>query len=115
MSAALLGGTLASGPGIAWAAPRPRPDGKKCKTDSQCQSGNCAGGVCQNSQPVCTPRCKKGGLCYATTDGTTACGCGFDVCTNDCSACAPGEIREEKVATVGAIIGLVAGAPGFFL
>jgi hypothetical protein len=47
MGVALVGGALASLPGIASAAPRQRPDGRKCKTNSQCQSGNCQGGVCQ--------------------------------------------------------------------
>jgi hypothetical protein len=47
MGAALLGGTLASVPGIAVAAPKPRPNGRKCKQSSQCLSGNCQGGVCQ--------------------------------------------------------------------
>src|SRR5215207_8065092 len=47
MGAALVGGTLASIPGIAWAAPPPRPNGRKCKSNSQCASENCAGGVCR--------------------------------------------------------------------
>lgn len=47
MGAALMGGTLASVPGMAWAAPPPKPNGKRCKTDSQCLSGNCADRVCR--------------------------------------------------------------------
>ena|ERR687889_1907712 len=50
MGAALVGGALASIPGIALAEPKLKPDGAKCKRDSQCQSGQCAspesGGVC---------------------------------------------------------------------
>ena len=45
MGAALVGGTLASIPGIAVAAPKPKPAGKKCAEDSQCQTGVCVNGV----------------------------------------------------------------------
>jgi hypothetical protein len=56
MGAALAGGALASIPGIASASPRPRPNGKHCKTNSQCASNNCQGGVCQaSSGGVCPP------------------------------------------------------------
>ena len=72
MGVALVGGTLASVPGIAWAAPRPRPNGKKCKRDSQCASGNCAGGVCQ----------AQGGCPSGTTEcsGPAGFGCVPDPC-----------------------------------
>ncbi len=69
MGAALVGGTLASVPGIASAAPPPRPNGRKCKQSSQCASGNCQGGVCQEAQATPTgvyARC----LCRQA-DGTT--------------------------------------------
>jgi hypothetical protein len=42
MGATLVGGALASIPGIALAEPKLKPDGAKCKRDSQCQSGQCA-------------------------------------------------------------------------
>jgi hypothetical protein len=49
MGAALVGGSLASIPGIAWA--KPKPAGGKCNHNHQCESGNCSGGICQF--PVC--------------------------------------------------------------
>jgi hypothetical protein len=39
MGAALVGGALASIPGIAWA--KPKPAGAKCTHDKQCASGLC--------------------------------------------------------------------------
>ena len=59
VGAALVGGTLASVPGIAWAAPRLRPNAKRCKTNSQCQSGNCADGVCREGCPTGTTECDR--------------------------------------------------------
>jgi len=40
----VLGGTLASIPGIAWA--RPKPYGTKCNYNHQCASGQCVDRVC---------------------------------------------------------------------
>lgn len=48
MGAALVGGTLAAIPGIALAKGPPlRPNGRKCRQNSQCVSNNCQDGVCQ--------------------------------------------------------------------
>jgi hypothetical protein len=58
MGAALVGGTLASVPGIAWATPRPKPNGRRCKTNSQCQSGNCNDRVCVGC-PSGTTECDR--------------------------------------------------------
>lgn len=84
MGAALVGGTLASVPGIAWAAPRPRPNGKRCKTDSQCASGNCVGG-----------RCQAGGCPSGTTECTRTVGEGSTApqCVPDCP---PGQVLNTK-------------------
>jgi len=45
MGAALVGGALASIPGIASAKPN-KPAGAKCKHNHQCLSGQCVGGEC---------------------------------------------------------------------
>jgi hypothetical protein len=47
MGAALLGGTLASMPGVALADDECKRTGKKCKKNKQCCSGNCSGGTCR--------------------------------------------------------------------
>src|SRR5215212_5045797 len=69
MGAALVGGTLASVPGMAWAAPPPRPNGKRCKTNSQCLSQNCVDRRCQEvgcppgerlCRNVCVTDCPSG-------------------------------------------------------
>jgi hypothetical protein len=103
MGAALVGGTLASVPGIAWAAPRPRPDGKKCKRDSQCASGNCAGGVCQ----------AQGGCPSGTTecDRTLGEGPPGRQCIPDCPQ---GQVLNTKrcqcvVPTNGTNVGCICG------
>jgi len=71
MGAALVGGALASIPGIAMA--KPKPAGSKCNRNHQCASGNCEGGTCAaacvplagtcsaNNQ-CCSGRC-AGGTC----------------------------------------------------
>ena len=45
MGTAIIGGVLASIPGIAEAAPPRKPAGRKCKSDSQCENGLCLSGV----------------------------------------------------------------------
>ena len=89
MGAALVGGTLASVPGMAWAAPRPRPDGKKCKRDSQCQSGNCAGGVCQGI--VCPDGCFSFDRVDGTGQACINCSSGCQAAP-DCNSCPEGTI-----------------------
>ena len=61
MGAALVGGTLASIPGIAGAAPK-----QKCTSDTDCPSG----GVC------------------VTKGGNSFCACLFGGCAPHCNACA---------------------------
>ena len=63
----------------------PCPEGQaECMEDA---SGN---PFCQPI-PICDPPCRLGSACYFNQDGTTFCACGFGFCTNDCSACAPGD------------------------
>jgi hypothetical protein len=71
MGAALVGGVLASIPGIAEAAPKPKPPGKKCKRDSQCRNGLCLSGVCSGT--FTCHRCPEGCLCAVLPDGSTTC------------------------------------------
>jgi len=59
MGAALLGGTLASIPGLAWA--KPKPEDAKCQRNKQCASGECVDSRCA---PAVTPNfidCDCGG------------------------------------------------------
>jgi hypothetical protein len=96
MGAALVGGALASIPGIASAAPKPKPAGRKCKEDSQCQTGVCVNGVCGGFVEKChncpadcacvvdeggNIRCIdcSGGLC-ALRSASSCADCGSDVC-----------------------------------
>jgi len=82
MGGVLLGGTLASIPGIAWAKNNP-----KCKKDSQCSAGQgCCNGVCtplgttenciacgnkcSGADPICC-----GGICLNSTNNDRNCGC----------------------------------------
>jgi hypothetical protein len=76
MGGVLLGGTLASIPGVALAKPKPG----KCNKDSQCPSGErCVNGVCEAGVCpdltcccVCGHRLPDGSVDYGTcTDGTT--------------------------------------------
>ncbi len=85
MGAALVGGTLASIPGIASAKPPLRPNGRKCKQSSQCVSGNCAGGECsaflRNGET-----CIANEQCFSSncsTDGV--CSVGGGGCPTNCS------------------------------
>jgi hypothetical protein len=58
MGAALVGGALASIPGLAWAAPQPKFVGARCKDDSQCTL-DCIEGFCSgySSCKKCPPGC----------------------------------------------------------
>jgi hypothetical protein len=94
MGAALVGGALASIPGIAWAKPN-KPEGAKCKHNHQCESGFCVGGVCRGAaEPICTPSCPEDCACVVTVDGTTSCiSCPFGLCrfrlVLSCGECDP--------------------------
>jgi hypothetical protein len=116
MGATLVGGALASIPGIAWA--KPKPNGVKCNHNHQCESGQCVEGLCGGGEPICNPPCPEGqecteGVrpgfppfcrpictpscpeecsCRVTADGTTRCiSCPGGLCVlrgvSDCLAC----------------------------
>jgi hypothetical protein len=84
MGATLVGGALASIPGIAWA--KPKPAGRKCNHNHQCESGQCVEGLCggggaapcidvPTEQPCCRPCC---------------CTCTYVVAGNDVASCLGG-------------------------
>jgi hypothetical protein len=117
MGAALVGGTLASIPGIASAKAPLRLNGRKCKQSSQCASGNCEGGECSaflgngenciaNEQCV-SRNCSTDGVCSVggggcptncqredRADGTGTvcidCSVGCTSALTDCSQCPEG-------------------------
>lgn len=80
MGAALVGGALASvGIGEASADDCKR-NGKRCKKDKQCCSGNCEGGTCADAPPTC-------GSINAPCNGNTDCcsgRCASGVCAEPC-------------------------------
>ena len=84
MGAALVGGALASIPGIALAEPKLKPDGAKCKRDSQCQSGQCAS---PESGGVCLPPRGPTFLQCSCRDGTTVEGCISTPCSDTLGTC----------------------------
>jgi hypothetical protein len=102
MGAALVGGALASIPGIAWAKPN-KPEGAKCNHNHQCASEQCVEGRCASAGPICTPSCPATCSCDFAPDGTTTCvGCPPDqLCrariVDDCGQC----IMNEEVCVVG--------------
>jgi hypothetical protein len=88
MGAALLGGTLASIPGIAWA--KLKPGGARCKRNEQCASGQCVDGMCAAAACGACPE-----PCVCVTDLRT----GDQACIQDavrieprCNACLRGEV-----------------------
>lgn len=84
MGGVLVGSTLASIPGIAWAKPN-RADGSKCKKDSQCASGNCVGGVCggcPSGTTTCGTECCTGG--QECVGGVCQCPSGTALCGGEC-------------------------------
>jgi hypothetical protein len=105
MGAALVGGALASIPGIAWA--KPKPAGAKCNHNHQCASGQCGvDGRCLGGGPICTPSCPANCSCALAADGTTICTNTFGLIRfvpleeGGCGLCVSGEV-------------CVAGPPGF--
>jgi hypothetical protein len=80
MGAALVGGTLAS-LGIGEAAADPpgcKRNGKKCKRDTQCCSGNCEGGTCAAGCPPFRVELSNGTCafpCGNTPVDCLECGC----------------------------------------
>jgi hypothetical protein len=100
MGAALVGGTLASIPGIAWA--KLKPGGAKCKRNEQCASGQCVDGVCGGACAVCPEPC------VCVTDlrtGAQACGQNEARIEADCNACLEGEVCVDtgNVGEVGCV------------
>jgi hypothetical protein len=96
MGAALVGGTLASFPGIAWAKPN-KPNGAKCQRNSQCASGQCVERVCGSGGPTCTPSCPADCDCVVDrVSGLPACvvSCSVSPCqiATDCNECFPGAV-----------------------
>jgi hypothetical protein len=92
MGAALVGGALASIPGIASAKPN-KPEGAKCNHDHQCASGQCVRGVCSGcasgSRPCGTSCCPdERCLCASPVGGGETC---FEADTvipgNTCADC----------------------------
>ena len=86
MGAALLGGTLASIPGIAMA--KPKPADRKCNHDHQCESGQCVDGVCGGGEPCggCPADC----VCVVNLDtGVQTCvvRCDVSPCQADVTDC----------------------------
>jgi hypothetical protein len=90
MGAALVGGALASIPGIALAKPN-KPEGAKCNHNHQCASGNCSssgacaaactpnGGTCSTSTDCCSGICDSSGFCFPPTGPDNAvCQCADD-------------------------------------
>ena len=115
MGAALLGGALASFPGIAEAAPPPKPPGRKCKLDSQCAFQLCLNGVCSGVPNRCRS-CPEDCRCVVLADGSIGCwSCPDGLCaaqevhsscgecgTNEvCAPLAPGEFMCLPPCTVG--------------
>jgi hypothetical protein len=102
MGAALVGGVLASIPGIAEAAPALKPGGRKCRSDSQCESRLCLpSGVCSGfpSGRKASRICPEGCLPVVLEDGSIGCySCPSGSCevhlVRDCSStnCAPGNL-----------------------
>src|SRR5215218_4195563 len=88
MGAALVGGTLASIPGTAWA--KLKPGGARCKRNEQCASGQCVDGVCAAAACGACPE-----PCVCVTDlrtGAQACGQDAGRVEADCNACFEGEV-----------------------
>jgi hypothetical protein len=95
MGAALVGGALASIPGIASA--KPKPAGAKCNHNHQCASGQCVDRVCGSGGPTCTPSCPADCDCVVDrVSGLPACvlSCNVSPCQDatDCNECFPGAV-----------------------
>jgi Cys-rich repeat protein len=92
MGAALVGGALGSlGIGEAGADNLCKPEGKKCRHDAQCCSGNCSGGkcaACPSGQVLCNGNCVSNSCPTGQTFNTTTCQCecpsGQVLCNGNC-------------------------------
>ena len=94
MGAALLGGTLASVPGIASAKPN-KPEGAKCKHNFQCASGQCVEGRCGE---VC-----GGEIVTPVGGGDPVCACS-GTCEVSCDDCPSGTICTTEVSECGGLV-----------
>ena len=108
MGAALVGGALASvGSGEA-AADDCKRNGKRCKKDSQCCSGNCEGGTC-------TAACGANG--DSCTEGTDCCSgfCQGEMCVESCippNAIPCDPLDSDACGGIGSSCGCVREASG---
>jgi hypothetical protein len=98
MGASLVGGVLASIPGIAEAAPKPftKPPGRKCSSNEQCETGRClSSGVCSGipRSSKASRSCPAGCEPVILEDGSIGCfscpsgSCGIQTSTS-CADCA---------------------------
>jgi hypothetical protein len=98
MGAALVGGVLASIPGIAEAAPPLKEAGRKCRRNDQCETGLClSSGVCSGFPGSSKARrsCPAGCAPVVLANGSIGCyscpaaGCGGAIETrSSCADCA---------------------------
>ena len=103
MGAALVGGALASIPGIAEAAPPLKRSGKRCRSNGQCLSGLCVSGVCSGAFKC--GRCGKDCACVALDDGSIACvfcpgGSCFARGVTSCNDCAQPNVCYRPFGTI---------------
>ena len=98
MGAALVGGAVASIPGIAEAAAPLKPAGRKCRSNEQCKTGLClSSGVCSGFPGSSKARrsCPAGCAPVVLEDGSIGCyscpaaGCGGSIeIRSSCADCA---------------------------
>src|SRR5215211_357326 len=136
LGAALVGGTLASIPGIAWAKPH-KPAGAKCNHDHQCASGNCSssgtcaaacvsdGGACTADGECCSGQCEDtrvgrvctaaGPICPPGCPGLPQCACDTDLITGDPVCIGPVVALRpgDCTACLEGEVCVEAGFPGF--
>jgi hypothetical protein len=110
MGAALVGGALASIPGIAMA--KPRPAGSKCNHNHQCASGNCEGGTCAAACVPIAGTCSANNQCCSgrCAGGTCAEPCSSDrvllsngTCAKPCTSgvdCPPCSVRCDLASSL---------------
>jgi hypothetical protein len=105
MGAALLGGALAS-LGIGEAAADPpgcKRNGKRCKNNNQCCSGNCVNGTCEACPTPCgTQCCQTGELCLGL-NGPCCPAAQFCVGASGSVCCGPTDLCVPRVGCVESI------------
>jgi hypothetical protein len=126
MGAALVGGTLASLGGVATADDECKPNGKKCRKDAQCCSGNCDsisrtcacrpnGGSCASNGQCCSGNCESGTCILPPGPTRVLCTCRDRTVIERCSSagCFSGPERAEVCQAVCASHGGAAGTGAF--